>query len=308
MKPLRNILVHVDTRRDEQPMLDCAVKLAKDHQASLTLATVVPEFSWPVRLATTDYAKVRESIEQEKQAALGALADKLRQTGLTASTKVLSGKSSDQIIGEVVHGSHDLVLTASKGPSSSHPGNFGTTASRLIRFCPCPVWAFRESKTCGAGTTLVAVDANPSDEAHRNLNHELLQLGKALAGDPHVAHVWNVYGGDWVKDYMKPEDFEEIVAAGENEARQQLQELLASSTVSPSASHVHVLRGEPAQALIDFSSERDIDVLIIGTVGRSGLSGLLIGNTAETLMNKVGCSIVAVKPAGFQTPIRVAAS
>ena len=47
----------------------------------------------------------------------------------------------------------------------------------------------------------------------------------------------------------------------------------------------------------------DIDLLVMGTVARSGIPGLVIGNTAERLLPQVPCSLLAVKPAGFESPV-----
>ena len=49
--------------------------------------------------------------------------------------------------------------------------------------------------------------------------------------------------------------------------------------------------------------EQQVELLVIGTVGRSGIPGLLIGNTAEQVLAEVTCSILAFKPAGFVSPI-----
>lgn len=43
---------------------------------------------------------------------------------------------------------------------------------------------------------------------------------------------------------------------------------------------------------------------IMGTVGRTGIPGFLIGNTAETVLRQVACSVLAVKPTGFVTPVQ----
>jgi universal stress protein E len=39
------------------------------------------------------------------------------------------------------------------------------------------------------------------------------------------------------------------------------------------------------------------------TVGRTGIPGLLMGNTAETILQQVNCSVLAIKPPGFVTPV-----
>lgn len=45
------------------------------------------------------------------------------------------------------------------------------------------------------------------------------------------------------------------------------------------------------------------DVLALGTVGRAGLSGSFIGDTAEAMLQKIRCSVLAVKPEDFITPV-----
>ena len=49
----------------------------------------------------------------------------------------------------------------------------------------------------------------------------------------------------------------------------------------------------------------DVDLVVMGTVGRTGLKGLIMGNTAETILRSVRCSVLAVKPEGFVTPVRI---
>ena len=41
----------------------------------------------------------------------------------------------------------------------------------------------------------------------------------------------------------------------------------------------------------------------MGTVGRTGVAGLVVGNTAETILEQLQCSILALKPPGFVSPV-----
>ncbi len=47
------------------------------------------------------------------------------------------------------------------------------------------------------------------------------------------------------------------------------------------------------------------DLLVMGTVCRTGVPGFFIGNTAEDVLQQVDCSVLAVKPKGFVTPVKV---
>jgi nucleotide-binding universal stress UspA family protein len=310
MKRCQSILVQVDARRDEQALLARATELARVQQAALTIVDVVPEFSWPVRLAASDLDELRQAVVAQKQGAVDKLAAPIRDGGVSVTAKVLCGKSSDQIIGEVVRSGHDLVMKDAKGQYSQHPGTFGTTAMRLIRYCPCPVWAYRSRRSGSSGPDriAVAVDVTAADEKHQELNRDIVAWAMQVSGEvtPDIAHVWSVYGESLIQDYMKRDEFEALVKDAEQEARREMEQLLQPFSVSATDSHVHLLRGEPAQELIQFVNEGNYDVLVLGTVARSGISGLLLGNTAETLINRVECSVIAIKPAGFKTPIHVA--
>lgn len=307
MKRFQNILVQVDTRRDEHSLLGRAVELAKAQQATLKIVDILPEFSWPVRFAAADYNEIRQAVIRQKEEAIEKLAADVRQQGVTVSTKVLSGKSSSQIISEVIRSGHDLVMKDAKGQFSHHPGTFGATAMRLIRYCPCAVWAYRPRRSSSHDKIVVAVDATSTDEPHVVLNHHILEWAFAVAGEkpPHVATVWSVYGESLIKDYMKREDFDSLVREAEQEARRHLQKILEPFPLPADDSHVHLLRGDAAGELIQFVNTGGFDGLVLGTVARSGISGLLIGNTAETLINRVECSVIAIKPEGFKTPIHV---
>ena len=52
------------------------------------------------------------------------------------------------------------------------------------------------------------------------------------------------------------------------------------------------------------AEEADIDLIVMGTAGRSGVAGFFIGNTAEDMLQSVHCAVLVVKPPGFITPIR----
>ncbi len=48
-----------------------------------------------------------------------------------------------------------------------------------------------------------------------------------------------------------------------------------------------------------------VDLLVLGTVARSGLGGFFIGNTAEKILNRIQCSVLALKPSEFKSSIKV---
>src|SRR5688572_7550985 len=101
MARFTSILVQIDTRSDETALITRAIDLAKFHRASLKIVDIVPDVSWPVRLTAPDYNEIQQAAVRKKSLSLEEIVNKSQSSGVEITTKVLCGKSSDQVIGEV---------------------------------------------------------------------------------------------------------------------------------------------------------------------------------------------------------------
>lgn len=64
----------------------------------------------------------------------------------------------------------------------------------------------------------------------------------------------------------------------------------------PSVRYEHrMLTGDPAGALVDFAKQENIDLIVLGTHGRSGLSRLLMGSVAEAVVRRAECPVLTFK-------------
>ncbi len=85
--------------------------------------------------------------------------------------------------------------------------------------------------------------------------------------------------------------------------RKYLNTLLEQVDVTELKPHLHLIEGDPVERIPELVMEQGIDLLVMGTVCRTGISGFLIGNTAEEVLNQIDCSVLTVKPEGFVTPV-----
>ena len=60
--------------------------------------------------------------------------------------------------------------------------------------------------------------------------------------------------------------------------------------------HTHVREGFPEEVIPEVAKEIEAELVILGTVGRTGLSAALLGNTAEHVISKLSCNLLAIKP------------
>ncbi len=98
-------------------------------------------------------------------------------------------------------------------------------------------------------------------------------------------------------------DVDEIVRGIEAAHQSELDRLLRPYPYDKRT--VHLIKGQAGDVIPNLAESLEVDLVVIGTVGRTGVPGLLIGNTAETILNAVDCSVLTLKPEGFETPIQV---
>lgn len=81
--------------------------------------------------------------------------------------------------------------------------------------------------------------------------------------------------------------------------------LAARHGVAAAGGRTHMVHGDPSKALPALCELTRCNLVVLGTVARTGLFGLIMGNTAETILRSVSCSVLALKPDGFETPVRL---
>ena len=82
-----------------------------------------------------------------------------------------------------------------------------------------------------------------------------------------------------------------------------MNKLLGKDTVDYLRPKVHLVKGKPSKEIPLMVEKYNIDLVVMGTVARTGIPGFIIGNTAEAILELIQCSVLAIKPDGFKSPI-----
>jgi nucleotide-binding universal stress UspA family protein len=181
----------------------------------------------------------------------------------------------------------------------------GSTTMHLMRKCPCPVWAVKPSKKKQYHRILAAVDPSPFHSDHLKLAKKIMELAVSLAesdgAELHVLHCWSSSFEKTLRNRsgLLPSDADEIVRQIRTSHKSSLDSLVEEFDLTQTPHKVHLLKGEPERVIVDMASKKRMELVVMGTVSRKGLSGFLIGNTAEKALNQLECSVLAVKPDGF---------
>lgn len=312
MTRFKNILVATDTRLDSHPIVDEAVEIARQNNASLRIVDVVPEFPWTVRMTLQDHENVRWLIARDKQDKLDRLTNSIRDKGINAESKVLWGETSVEIVREVLRGRNDLVLRVAKGHDSSYKGSFGVTGRRLLRDCPCAVWLVADANTPGYKHIMGCIDTSTGHEDDTNLNHNVYELASAVSRQHDarlsIVHAWSIDMEDLLERRMNRDEFEKMRNRRRRCTQDSLNKFLQPLGAQANDSHIHLVKGTPPSVIPGYASEHGADLIVMGTVARSGLAGMVIGNTAEWILDNLECSVLAVKSNSFVSPISHAGS
>jgi universal stress protein E len=121
----------------------------------------------------------------------------------------------------------------------------------------------------------------------------------------HIVHAWRMFGEKMVRSHPQvvAADFERWMHEEHLAHQQRLNELLDQHPLGKIPHEIHLVKGEAATVIPQLAHERQVDLVVMGTVCRTGIAGFFIGNTAERVLHQLGCSVLTVKPEGFISPI-----
>jgi nucleotide-binding universal stress UspA family protein len=307
MPTLRSILVDVDTTASAHPALERAIRLAKKSGASLTVVDVmtVPPY------ARHDLpAGIEERLVSDRRQQLARIAGEI--SDVHAEAKPLVGRPATALIEEVLRSNHDLVMRShARDLASAGPRPFGAVDMELLRKCPCPVLLVRHGPPATHPRIACAIDASTDDPEVEALNgkiveHALMMADYLESGPPTLFHAWAPAAERAVRVHVTDDQFAVYLEKARERAASALARLARSFDGRLDGKGIVLQRGEPEAVIPEFVVAEGIDVLVMGTVARGGIPGLLIGNTAERVLRRLPCSVLTVKPDGFVSPVRVA--
>jgi nucleotide-binding universal stress UspA family protein len=311
MDRFKSILVAASPGHLEPLTLRSAVELAKSNGAGLTVLDVVsPLPSWRKKINVDgQIIDIEGGMVRDRQERLSRMVENARSAPDT-EVAVTVGEPFIEVIRRVVNEGHDLVVVGEPAVESPDSPTLSSGVMHLLRKCPVPVWVMRPLQAHNF-RVLALVDPDPDDPVRDGLNVLVMELASSLArregGELHIGHAWSLEGEATLRSspYVGlPGSFVDVMVRDTEAARLDQVDELARSHVPDSERSIHMVAGSPGTVLPRLADRLDIGVIVMGTVGRTGLRGLIMGNTAETILRSVRCSVLAVKPEGFTTPVK----
>ncbi|MBW2272092.1 MAG: universal stress protein [Deltaproteobacteria bacterium] len=295
---LATIVAATDFSPTAELALERAKELAREHGARVVLAhaiTLQPFAAGGPELGTlpSDFEyQVREASVKR----LENLAEAIRGEGIDVETKVHSGLPAGMANSVAAEVDADLMVIGTRGLSGFKHLVLGSTAEEIIRHAPCPVLTVHPGDAHALDRLAkVLVPTDFSEDALRAAR-EVTHLFRSQAGSAHILLVHAGQLPPLVQPILEELSFEpftiEDLAAS---ARERLEAEAERIRAAGFEVEVVVRVGDPAAVITELVASEGVSLVAMGTRGHSGLKHLLLGSTAERVVQHAACPVLTVR-------------
>lgn len=294
MSLYKHIVVATDFSKSSGLALEEAIRLALRHQARLSLLHVIDDrvttYSDILDLAPPELeAKIRQDAQSQIEKQLLTQPQKTVQ----CDVEILVGKPFAEISRFCNEEDASLLVVGQTGASFLERLLLGSTAERLLRHADAPLLLVKPDKQPGFQRILVGVDFS---ECSERAFAEAVRLARDEGSELHILHVAEFASLPPPATIDAFDSQTTLQVAIESRARHKLETFLNSHDLAGLSIHSHLVLGAAHQEMTRIATEKGCDLIVVGSVGRSGLSGLLLGNTAERIARSAPCSQLTIKP------------
>ena len=290
---LRTILAATDFSETAATGLDWAIELAKNHGARIELvhALLVPS-------RATDFVPSPPDPTEELQAAasvrLNEITDRVRAAGVEVESDLRLGIPSQIIIDSAREKDVDLIVIGTRGLTGLRHLLLGSTAERVVQHADCPVLTVHpadKDRHDKIRTVLVPTDFSRDAETAYFAAMKLIGPDRdakiVLVHVYHLPYEYTAYGTIPTSlDYFK-----DVEGAAEERLSSLARELREQGFDVETAAR----EGFPPEVILAEAAAVGADLIAMGTHGRTGFAHLVLGSTAERVVQRASCPVLTVR-------------
>ncbi len=247
-----------------------------------------------------DLKAAREALVEQRRTELDALAAEHGGDGLNISVQaVWAYPVYEGLVTACQDFAADLMVSGTFHHSALQRFGLTNTDWQLIRHAPCPLLLVRNDGFSGYHKVLAAVDPMHTHDKPADLDDRLLDAAELFAGtaagEVHVLHCYLT--GEYVPLTAPGAAVPALFYNRESPAeahREAVEALARRHGLEPE--RIHIRAGDARQLIPDAAAELGVQLVVMGAVSRSRLKRLLIGSTAEAVLDSLRCDVLILKP------------
>lgn len=309
MRPIQRILVAIkDPGAIALPAVAKAARIARASGAHVELFHAIKASVYANSPAAYEKAllELHETERRHYRQRLERIAARLRLHGIKVSVAIeYDYPAYDAIVRRARLIDADLIVARRRSERSAMPGLLRLADWELLRNSPIPVLLVKQSSLYRHPTVLAAIDPYHAHAKPAQLDAEILsaatQLTQALKGQLHAVHAYSPVVVGAAASAMSHTAASRLEENAARQAQMEFERLLQGTDIP--RTRRHLVGDFPATAINATARRTRADIVVMGALSRSGLQRLLIGNTAERLLDELPCDLLIVKPAHFKSRV-----
>ena len=292
-RKLQTILAATDFSSTADTGVDWAIELAKDHGARIELihALLVPSRATDFVPSPPDFT---DALQEAASGRLNEINSRVRDSGVEVSSELRLGIPSQVILETAIDKDADLIVVGTRGLSGFRHLLLGSTAERVVQHAHCPVLTVHPGDTDKhRPIETVMVPTDFSRDAETAYFAALTLLGKTRRTKVVLLHVYHLpyeytaYGTIPTSlDYFK-----DIEGAAEDRLATLADELRQQGFQVETIAR----EGFPPEVILAEAEAAGADLIAMGTHGRTGLAHLVLGSTAERVVQRADCPVLTLR-------------
>lgn len=287
---LKKVIAIIEPGAEKQPVLDRVTRLARGYDFDLKL--IACDYSQYLvegyYFSEAELPALRKEYLEERKVLLEALAEPLREGGISVETEAVWSYPSYKAIESIVDDYHpDLVIHHARRHAALSRVLLTNDDWQLVRHCKVPLLVVKEKPWKDDLVLVGAVDPMHARHKPSGLDHRILETGqslvKQLGGALYAAHAY------------APFPLSGIYPSDAKQEHQQALNALADE-VGVSRPRCRFVEEAPEFALKAMEGELDVDLVVMGSISRSLLSDVFIGSTTEKVLDFLDCDALLLRP------------
>jgi len=307
MEKYKKILAVIDPTTDNQKALKRAIELARHSGGIITAFLTIYDFSYEMTtmLSGEEREAMRQSVINDRQLWIEEKIAEIEHENISIDTSIIwHNRPFERIIKKVLDENFDIVIKGTHQHDKLKSVIFTPTDWHILRKCPCPVLLVKEHNWPINGNLLTALNIGSDDEEHMALNNKLteeaINFSSLIKANVHLV---NSYPGTPVNIAIEIPEFNACEYNDTMLKHHQTAMHDHAENFNVPQENTHVKEGLPEDVIQSTSEKIDAELVVLGTIGRTGISAALIGNTAEHVIDRLNCDVLAIKPKGYISPL-----
>jgi len=280
----KKVLVAIDGSENSFQALKESFKIVACEKCWVSAVSVIPDYKGDLDLTVFGNVNVLDSIKAPYVNSLNRAKEIAQQNNVILKTILEEGDPFERIVDLADGENYDLILIGRKGLKDIERILMGSVTARVIGYSNKDVMVFPENSQIRCEKILVPVDGS---KFSLNALEKAIEISISHKSELHIISIVDM-PVNAIAD--SPELYKEIIQ--KTKKNLEASNIAVEKGITPVT---EILEGSPYNLIVDYAKKHNINMIVIGSHGKTGLKRLMMGSVTESVINMSECPVLVVK-------------